>query len=192
MLFSVSGMPAEIEIQKQLTATRIDLWLREDLLHFRWWLLLVLLIVFIWIWWKMVDKSRLYEIALYAALTMVATMGIDEYGEELTLWDYPIDLLPIYEPFTAINLAVLPLLFSLIYQHFRTWKSFIWAAVAAAAVFCFIYEPLLVWGGFYQLLKWKYYYGFPIYVALAICVRLVVIKILAFVEKSRKMKMNPR
>lgn len=179
MSFALTEIPADVEIEKHLTAIRIDEWLQHDVFHTRWWILLGLIILFIFIWWKMAEKTRLYEIALYAVLTMVAVMGIDEIGEEVTLWNYTTDLLPIYEPFTAINLIVLPLMFSLVYQYFRTWKSFIWAVLAASAVFCFIYEPLLVWGGFYQLLKWKYYYSFPLFTALAISIRFIVLKILA-------------
>jgi len=186
MLFTVSGIPADVEIQKQLTSLRIDEWLREDVFHFRWWFLLVLFIVSALVWWKMVDKTRLHEISLNAALTIIMTLALDEFGEELSLWDYPTDIIPIFPPLTAINLASLPIIYSLIYQYFGTWKSFLWATIVMAAVFSFIFEPILAWGGFYQLLKWKYYYGFPIYTALAIFIRLVVIKIFAYTEKSQE------
>jgi len=186
MLFTVSGIPADVEIQSQLTSIRIDEWLQEDVFHFRWWFLLVLFIVSVFIWWKVVDKKRLHEISLYAVLTTIIILGIDEYGEELTLWDYRTDMLPLFLPLTAIHLAGLPIIYSLIYQYFGTWKSYLWASIIMAAVFSFIFEPILAWGGFYQLLKWKYYYDFPIYTAIAICIRLVIIKIYAYTEKSKK------
>lgn len=124
MLFTVSDIPADVEIQRQLTSLRIDEWLRQDVFHFRWWFLLVLFIVSVLVWWKMVDKTRLHEISLYAALTTIITIGINEYGEELTLWDYPTDIIPIFQPLSSLNLASLPMIYSLVYQYFGTWKSF--------------------------------------------------------------------
>lgn len=186
MLFTVPGVPADVKIQKQLTSMRVNQWLREDLGHFKWFLLLAIFAVSVYIWWKLVDKKRLPEICLYGAFITIITLVLDEYGEELSLWDYPTDVLPIFPPLTAIDLASLPMIYSLIYQYFRSWKSFIWATLVMAAIFCFVFEPILVWGKFYQTLKWKYYFGFPIYTAMAIGVRLLVIRILAIVEKSRQ------
>lgn len=185
MLLSVTGVPPDVEIQRQLTSIHIDQWLREDVFHFRWWLLLILLVVSAYVWWKMIDKSRLPEIILYAALATIVVMAIVEYGEELTLWDYPTDIIPIFPPLTSINLISLPLIYSLIYQHFKTMKSFIMATVILTAVICFIIEPILVWGGFYQLLRWNYYFSYPIYASMAILIRTVVIKIYSITEKAK-------
>lgn len=182
MLFT--GMAAAVEIQRQLTFIRVDEWLREDVFRFRWWFLIALFIVSVAVWWKLVDKTRLHEIVLYASLTTLITLGLDEYGEELSQWDYPTDIIPIFPPLTAIDLASLPIIYSLIYQYFRTWKSFLWATAVMATIFCFVFEPVLAWGGFYQLLKWKYYYGYPIYIIMAICIRLLTVKIMTYTEKS--------
>lgn len=186
MLLTVSSVPADAKIQKHLTSMRIDQWLREDLFHFSWWLLLAMIIGLALIWWKLVDKKRLLEICLYAMLTFIIVIGLDEYGEELSLWDYPTDIMPIFRPLTAVNLSILPIVYSLIHQYFSTWKSFIAAITIMTAVFCFIFEPALAWGKLYQPLMWKYYFGFPIYIATAICVRLAVIHIYNITEKKRR------
>ncbi|VBB05196.1 Hypothetical protein LUCI_0403, partial [Lucifera butyrica] len=96
MLFTVSGVSVDVNIQKILTSVRINEWLDEDLFHFKWWILLGLLTFFILVWWKLLDKKRLPEIMLYAVLTLILAMGIVEYGGELTLWDYPNDISPIF------------------------------------------------------------------------------------------------
>jgi hypothetical protein len=126
------------------------------------------------LWWKIVDKSRLYEIILYSALITISVLVLDELGEELTLWDYPYDLLPLFPPLFSVDLASLPIVYSLVYQYFRTWRSFIIATIAMAGIFCFLLEPLLVLAGVYQMLKWKSYYGFPIYIFLAIGTKALV------------------
>jgi hypothetical protein len=66
-----------------------------------------------------------------------------------------------------MNLLCLPLIYSLVYQKFRSGERFFWAACAATAVILLYYGALLVWGGMYHLIRWKYYYGFALYLAMA-------------------------
>ncbi len=186
MLLTVTGIPADIGIQQKLTSMHVEEWLNEDVLRIRWWLLLVMLAVFAYAWWKLADKSLLPEVVLYAALTTIFVMAIVEYGEELTLWDYPVDILPIFPPLSSVNLISLPLIYSLVYQYFKTWKSFLTAALISTAIICFIIEPLLAWGEFYQLLKWKYYYSYPLYLATAISVRALISKINSITARNQK------
>lgn len=166
-----------VEIQQKLSSVRLDEWIQNDVFSFRWWLLVILFLLSAFFWWRSVDKSRLIEIVLYTAMVSISALVLDELGEELTLWDYPYDLIPWFPPLTAIDLASLPLVYSLIYQHFRTWKSFIIATVLMAAIFCFVLEPLFVLSGVYQMITWKSYYGFPIYIAIAILTKVIVKKI---------------
>lgn len=185
MLYTVSINPSEIELQKMLTHLRITSWIEEDLFHIRWWFLLFVFFFFILIWWKMVDKARLQEISLYLLTTTIICLGLDEYGEELTLWYYPVDILPIFPPLTAVDLASLPIIYSLIYQRYKPWKQFILATIIMAAIFAFILEPALVFGEFYTLHKWKYYYSFPIYIVMALGIKWIVEKINLITERSK-------
>ncbi len=187
MLFVDSGISADVPIQKLITSMRIEEWLREDVFHVKWWFLMGLFILSTFVWCKLVDKTRLPEIILFAGITVIITLILDECGEELTLWDYPTDILPIFPPLTAINLASLPIIYSLIYQYFKSWKTFLRATIIMSAIFSFICEPILVWGEFYQVLKWKYYYSFPLYIALALFIRWIVISIYATYERSTKL-----
>jgi hypothetical protein len=174
-----------LAIQWHLTCARFSEWLQNDLFRWRWWLLVALYIGCIYIWWKTVDKSRLKEIVLYTAMIIVIILALDELGEELTLWDYPTDIFPLFPPISAIDFSCMPLIYSLIYQHCRTWRKFIIATLLMAAIFCFICEPLFVFLGIYQPLTWKYYYGFPIYTAMAIGIKAVVILFYKIAAKSR-------
>lgn len=186
MLLTVAGIPADVGIQQKLTSMHVEEWLNEDVFRIRWWFLLVMLAVFACAWWKLADKSLLPEVVLYATLTTIFVMAIVEYGEELTLWDYPVDILPIFPPLSSVNLLSLPLIYSLAYQYFKTWKSFLTAALIATAIICFVIEPLLAWGEFYQLLKWKYYYSYPLYLATAISVRALISKINTITARNQK------
>lgn len=175
----------DVQLQWQLTSVRIEEWLSHDVFHFKWWFLLAFFVASIIVWWIVVDKARLLEICLFGALVVIFVLALDEIGEELCMWVYPVDLIPIFPPLTSVDLATLPIIYALIYQRFGTWKSYLAASTVMAAVFCFVLEPLIEWSGFYQTLTWKYYYGFPIYIVIGLGIRLAVQKTFSYPEKAR-------
>ncbi len=177
MVYTVLFIQSAAKVQEKLTDTRIDDWLERIVFHGKWWLLLALVLFSMTFWWKTVDKRRLSEMVLYVSLIIIFTLVLDEIGEEFTLWDYPYDLIPLFPPMSSIDIACLPLIYSLIYQRFGAWKGFITATVLMSGTFCFILEPLFIRIGVYQILSWKSYYGFPIYIFMAIICKLAVKKI---------------
>lgn len=185
MLSIAKEVLLDVDIQRQLTSLRINEWLQKELFHFRWWFLLIIFCLFLFIWWKLLDKSKLFEISLYTVLITIIILVLDEIGEELTLWDYPTNIIPIFPPMSAIDLSCLPIVYSLIYQYFKTWKSFITATIIMSLTSCFILEPFFVWTGVYQVIKWKFYYGFPIYAVMAIGSKALINKIYAIKEKNK-------
>lgn len=162
--------PKSIEIQRILTSTRTDDWLKNQVFSTQWWALLAVNLAVCIIWWKLLDKKRAREICLYAALSCIFSIALNEYGEEFILWDYPIDIIPVFPPLSSINLILLPLVFSLVYQ-FSPQKHFAFAALAASAAICFVAEPLMSLGGLYRLLNWNYAFNFILFFLDAMIVR---------------------
>lgn len=181
----VSQIPQSVQDQQLLTSIHIDEWLKNDVLKLRWWVLLGLLLVSLVIWWILLDKSRLKELCLYTALGYILVLAINEYGEELILWDYPTDIIAIFPPLSSINLLLLPLIYSLAFQYFAARKRFIWAILSITALICFVIEPLFAWGKLYQLINWKYYFSYPLFVLTALLTRSLTLKIFKITEKSR-------
>lgn len=184
MFSKATAVPPDVEIQKQLTSLHVDRWIHEDLFKLRWWLLVVFVILIFIIWWKLVDKKRLPEILLYLALSAILVMAKVEFGEELTLWDYPVDIIPIFPPLTSLDLIGIPLIYSLVFQYFRENKIFLWATIITTAIISFVMEPIMAWAELYELLRWEYYFNFPIYLGIAIITRAVVNKINARTEAA--------
>lgn len=186
MLLSVTSWAAEIEIQKMLTSAHMEKWLQQDVFHFKWWFLLGLFTLTILLWWRLLNKTRIPEVLLYTVLTTIVMMSIDECGEELILWVYPIYLFPVFPVITAINLLFVPLALSLTYQYFPTWKSFSSAAIIIAGLLSFIFEPALAWADFYRLLNWSYGYSFLLYIAVALIIRGAVVLIYSIAENAQR------
>lgn len=177
MLLIAENVPIDAKIQWKLTLSRLEEWWEYDVFRFKWWSMLVLFIICVCIWWKLADKSKLNELILYTGLITIIIIVLDELGEELTLWDYTTDLIPLFPPVTAINLSCLPMVYALIYQYFRPWKSFVIATFIMSVIFCFVCEPIFVWAGIYQMISWKSYYGLPIYFFIAIIGKVALGKI---------------
>lgn len=181
----MSGIPKDVEIQKQLTELHLEHWVNNVVFHPKWWLLIILLILLWIIWWKTAMRAGLRGICLYAGLMSITALGINEYGEELTLWEYPIDVIPIFPPLSSINLILMILVYSIIYQYFRTGRRFMAASATASAVISFILEPVLSTIGFYHLLRWEYYFSFLLYIIASTVVWYITNKIIN-IERSVK------
>lgn len=181
-------VPQSVDLQWQLTLDRIDRWLAEDFLRLRWWVLIVFYIACAMLWWKLLDKRRLKEIVLFTALAYIIALTINEYGQELILWDYPVDVIPFFPPLSSVNLLLLPPLYSLVYQRFSSLKTYFPAMLVATGLFCFAVEPLLSWGGFFELLNWKYWLSFPVYTAMALLMRGLALAAFKITAKYRTAK----
>lgn len=179
MFDRISAIPKDVDIQKQLTEMHIKEWVQNDAFRVRWWILIAAIAVIWIIWWIALDKSRFMEISLFVVLSTILFMGVHEYGEELTLWEYPTDIIPVFPPLSSINLACYPMIYSLVYQHFSQKRNFLFADLIVSAVICFIFEPLLSWAKFYYLLHWNYIFNFLIYTIIALFVKIVVVRICA-------------
>ena len=173
-------------VLKHISYARIDNWIDTDFNTFSWWFQIALAVIFMAAWWKLVDKKRLLELSFYGFTVQTITIWLDEAGYEIGLWYYPVDLIPIFPPSTAIDYIMLPVLYALIYQYCRTWKAFIPAAVLMSGIFSFILEPLLSKFGFYVVVKWSFYKSFPIYIAIAIVMKIFVERILTIMAHHQE------
>lgn len=95
--------PELAEMVRLLSKARMDNWLAEGLGTWRWWVLLIMLIVPWFIWYKYVDKKKLHEIVLFGLLIIIADITLDEIGFELSLWYYPVDVIPLFPRLTSID-----------------------------------------------------------------------------------------
>ena len=160
-----------IEAQNKVIQMQYQQWIHHDVFSLQFWLLLILLLLPWFIWWKVVDKKRLFDFLLYGLIVVTAATFLDELGTQLNLWEYKYDIEPLFPRMIPINFTVMPVSYMLLYQYFRDWKSFIKAHFLLAAGFSFIAEPLMVWLDIYKLFGWQHFYSFPLYIILAASIR---------------------
>lgn len=185
--FSTSPSDEQIAyVLKHIGYARIDNWIDTDFNTVSWWFQIALVVISIAIYWGLVDKKRLLELIFYGFTAQTISIWLDEVGYELGLWYYPLDLLPVFPPSTAIDYILLPVIYALIYQYFRSWKTFIPATILMSGLFSFLLEPLLSKFGFYVVVKWNFYCSFPIYITIAILLKAIVEKILAIMAHHQE------
>jgi len=159
-------------------------WILHALFTWQWWLLLFLLLMPWYLWWLMVEKRRLLEIWCYGALTCITVQAADTAGVTNGYWMYPIRFIPNFPHLFPIDITILPITYMLVYQFYPQWMRFIIASIIIAACLAFMAEPILVWMEVYELLNWKYYYSFPIYILLAVTLKFTMETIKSLQQKN--------
>lgn len=163
----------------ELRHAQFEIWLAEEVGTFHWWLLVAILVL-PWIFaFRFFDRSRLRELVLFGTFIAIETITLDEVGFSLFLWTYPVQLLPFFPRLTSIDYSALPIIYVLIYQYCTTWQSFFRTLVAFSVVAAFVIEPTLVRLNLYFLIKWYYWYSFPIYIIMGLITRWIVRKIIS-------------
>ncbi len=168
-----------ISIQLQL-----DHWLKFEVFSPQFWLLIGMLIIPWFIWFKLVERKRLLEIIIFGLIISIIVTTLDELGCQLNLWEYLYDIEPLFPRLIPMNFTLLPIGYMLVYQYFTKWKSFVAANAVVAAFYSFIGEPFLKMAGIYAMLNWKQIYSFPIYIIIAVLVRVLVDWIVSKKEAS--------
>lgn len=166
-------------LELTLEITQLDLyeWRYLDLFTWRWWLLLITLILPWIIFIKRVEKKHLPETLLFGLLVTIISETFDHIGYELGMWTYQVEVFPLFPRFEEVNFSTLPVTYMLIFQSYKDWKKYFQAITIAAAIFTWIAEPALIWLDLYTPLKWVISYGFPIYVAIGLFCKWAVEKI---------------
>jgi hypothetical protein len=162
------------DVEERLRDMMFEHWLHHDVFSPQWWLLLGSMFLPWLLWWKLVDRNRLLEISVYGGFMMVVITFLDHAGAFLVLWGYDYKLIPIDPSLYALDFSTIAVAHMLIYQYYRTWKSFLWANAIMGFLFSFILEPITVWMGIYKMYKWEYAYSWPIYIAKAALLKFMV------------------
>jgi len=165
-----------LEIANQYSVNRIEYWLNEVLFSFSWWILLITTVSLLITWIIILDKTRKLEIISYGMMVAIIGNLGDMIGLSFSLWGYPHTLLHMPEILEIHNI-MMPILYMVVYQYFRQWKTFFIAAAINAVFFAFILEPLIIWLQIYELYKWKYIYSIVPYFVIAVVLKWIINKL---------------
>ncbi len=160
-----------MELQQELLALSISDWY-EKLFSFQWFVIVFILVVPWIIWWKLVNKKYIAEIFSFGLLILAVGSFLNGIGTQY-FWSYPYTLLPGLPRVYMITYSVLPVVFMLLYQYFRAWKSFAIATIVSGLVGAFVLQPIMVWLDMMTFIRWNYFYSFLAYIVAGLAVRLL-------------------
>ncbi|TVY10748.1 CBO0543 family protein [Paenibacillus cremeus] len=166
------------EARERLHQLDIQLWLKQTVFTWEWWLLVGFTIIPLMIWWKLLDKRRAYEIAFYGCMINIMAIVLDDIGTNLSWWEYPVKLIPMIPPLLTADSILVPIFFMLVYQLCSsTWPTFMVANLIMALIIAFVAEPLFIWIEYYRLNEWKLIYSFLFYMSSTTLARFIILKI---------------
>ena len=162
----------KIDLWQRLYST----WLTTELFSFTWWFSVLFLGISYFLWWKLLDKSKLVELLLFGSLIAVVSSFIDLIAENLVLWQYTVKILPFSPAFFPFHLTLAPLVLMLVYQYSDSWNKFLRYSVIAGGIYAFAIIPLFVLVGESRLIHWNYFNNFITFLARAIFCRWILLQ----------------
>lgn len=173
----------EQTLREKLRDISLEHWVHEDLFSFNWWLLLAASILPFFIWWRLVDKTRLFEILTFGLICAIFACFLDVVGVSFLLWGYPDKLFHFIPPLVPADFVVIPVSGMLIYQYFSTWKSYAAAAAGLGILFAYIIEPLFSLLDMFVLIHWKHTYSFIGFILFFLGIRLLMMGLKSAAKK---------
>lgn len=137
-----------------------EYWLNNDLFSLHWWAILILSILFLIMFFCLIDKSRYIFILLVFFINFVLIGTSDEIGKYFELWDYPYELLVFTHRFNTVDFSILPVMFTLVYQFFSKWKYYWIAHTIHCAFVSFIGIPIFIYFHLYRMDNWNMFLAF--------------------------------
>lgn len=153
----------------------LDYWTQEVVFTYQWWIMIFVLIIPFFLWWRLVDRTRIMEISMVGLLASIIAFILDQIGSSLGYWTYPYTLTHLERDLWAVaDFSLIPFFYMMLYQWFPKWKTYILGTIIFALFAAFVAENIFQWLGIYMLLKWKHIYSVPAYVLLGIFIKVVV------------------
>lgn len=147
-------------VRHQLRELAFSHWQTDDVFTWKWWFLLIVSITPWFIWIKLIDRKRLFEILTFGFLFGLCASTLDVAGVDLLLWTYPDKLFPLFPPLFPADFTIIPIGYMAAYQFCRSWKSYLWVNAVLAFLFAYIFEPLFGYANLFKLLKWAHTLSF--------------------------------
>ncbi|PFA67124.1 hypothetical protein CN378_12170 [Bacillus sp. AFS015802] len=177
------------DIQKDQTDTWIDYWLKfSDLGSWQFWImsaLFILPLIFLYIF---LDKKKAVFFGFYGYNVHVFFTYADAIGANMLKWFYPYKLYPLLASSVSLDVSLVPVSYMLMYQWcYHNKKNYYVFMLILCAVFAFVFKPLLLAAGLFQMNNGtSYIHLFMIYVAVGLIAKWITNLFGYFETKNKK------
>jgi len=142
-----------------------QIWFKNDLFSWRWWLSVVLVIL-PWALWVVFRKKDSTSRLLYVGFAvMLIASWLDFIGVMNGLWSYKYSVVPTMPTFIPADFSLIPVTIMSVLQFKPNINPYL-KAVVLSGMTSFVGEPIFKWLELYNPKEWKHIYSFIIYVGI--------------------------
>jgi hypothetical protein len=166
-----------------------DYWFSySNMSTWQFWLLVALLLLPLIALYFLLDRKRALLIGFFGLNAHVWFQYIDTFGITNGLWNYPYKVVPFLPVNLALDTALVPVGFILVYQWTTNHnKNFYFYGTALCLFFAYIFKPILISLGLFEFYKgMNYFYLFLFYLLTMVISKLITDLFVHFLKEQKK------
>jgi hypothetical protein len=145
---------------EKLIQQKVEIWQVHVVFSPLWWMGVGLSII-PWIIWYVYHKKDSTDRLLYSGYAvMIMALVLDVLGDQLALWHYRYNVLPILPTYLPWDLTLMPVTIMFLLQIKPNSNPLI-KAILFALITSYLAEPFFEWLEVYQPVHWRYTYSIP-------------------------------
>lgn len=150
------------------------------------WTNVFMLLIPLFIFYKVLDRKRAFEIGFYGFAVHTITSYLDIFGIRMGYWGYPYQISTYIAANVALDAALIPVSFMLIYQYtYKNKKKYYLTSLLGIGAFSFILKPILKSHGLFYMGEGFTYLHLSMYYLAGIGFATIVVMIFhAFQDKK--------
>jgi hypothetical protein len=171
-------------MSNELTQLRLEIWRKYTLFTWQWWVFAALCVIFLVLFVILIDRKKYLQAIAYLGVIYILNKNLDDLATAMDWYDYRMQLEPIIPTFLPANLFVIPIAYSVIYQHYEKWKSFFISTVVFSGFVAYVALPLAKLAKIYLEKTWNSHLSFISLLIMASLSKILIDKVKSLYSKG--------
>jgi hypothetical protein len=181
------------DIQKDQTELWTSYWQQYSSFgDWQFWVLVLLFVLPLIVLFFSIDKRKALLLGFYGYNVHVFFTYVDAIGANMIKWFYPYKIFPILASSVSLDVSLVPITYMLIYQFtLNREKNYYVFMILLSSVFAFVFKPLLVAIGLFEMgIGTNYFTLFICYVGVGVIAKWITNLFVYFEKKAHNRLQN--
>jgi hypothetical protein len=181
------------DIQKDQTELWTSYWQQySGFGDWQFWVLVLLFVLPLIVLFFAIDKRKALLLGFYGYNVHVFFTYVDAIGANMIKWFYPYKIFPILASSVSLDVSLVPITYMLIYQFtLNREKNYYVFMILLSSVFAFVFKPLLVAIGLFEMgIGTNYFTLFICYVVVGLIAKWITNLFVYFEKKAHNRLQN--
>ena len=143
-----------VNLSYELTKKSVEYWKQYNLNSWRFWLLVGLIIIPPLIWWRFIDKKRIFQILILGLIIIILNMSVDSFGVHYGLWTYKYEVVPVPFSLLSLNFSAIPVIYMFVYQYAANWRKYGILLISSSLIIAYPMQLLMKRLNIYDDYRW--------------------------------------